>query len=120
MDPTSSQAQADDKEVRGKEISSQGPPLSGSSSGTSSVDMDVVPDAPLEHTVSGQEGSPASGVTAVTLITSQDDLLNFADLPDAPMGDGTEPLVRFPSLEAFEDLLGMVPAVLSQQQQETL
>ncbi|BBN11010.1 RAV-like factor [Marchantia polymorpha subsp. ruderalis] len=120
VDPTSSQAQADDKEVRGKEISSQGPPLSGSSSGTSSVDMDVVPDAPLEHTVSGQEGSPASGVTAVTLITSQDDLLNFADLPDAPMGDGTEPLVRFPSLEAFEDLLGMVPAVLSQQQQETL
>ncbi|KAL2623787.1 hypothetical protein R1flu_008032 [Riccia fluitans] len=113
-DIATSQVHIDEKEKRGQEVSSLGPPVSSTNSGTSSVGMDGgTSEAPLGNFTSGQE--EASAVTTVSLGASQDDL--FADLPDAPMGDGTEPLVRFPSLEAFDELLGIVPAVLSQQEE---
>ncbi|KAL3686329.1 hypothetical protein R1sor_008903 [Riccia sorocarpa] len=109
-DQATSQVHIEDKETGGKEVSSLDPPVSSTSSRTSSIGNDGdTREGSLEKCVPEE----VSTGTGVSVIASQDDL--FADLPDAPMGDGTEPLVRFPSLEAFDELLGMVPAVLSQQ-----
>ncbi|CAM6094903.1 unnamed protein product [Calypogeia fissa] len=105
---------SDDMEGDTKEICEQSSPGGTCSSGTSSL-------SGTESTLgSAHDGTSESCVPVAAIVTSQDDMLNFADLPDAPMGDGTENLVRFPSLESFDvELLELAPSGAAKEEDVT-
>lgn len=97
------QGQQEGTEGDGAEITEQDSPGGSCSSGTSSL-------SGTESKLGSLPEVSESCVRAPAVIISQDDMLTFADLPDAPMGEGTEQLVRFPSLESFDvELLDLAP-----------